>query len=378
MHEKFNLEVDNSNIKRHFLKPSDRPQRKLVDDEKEQVENLDAWPIKKGTYYCSQQSPMYRQKIWEKAEELVQKNAADIIKTQCRNRALARHRTIVFDTLKNNLYQPRKKPKKITLEKKMQIFNQAGINVRIGEGAIDELPSSKNLPHLDPDYINKRTTKSIVANVTNKNMDIEESRSYKLKYMHEKLEKKKKEEIKLAGERGNLLVRIAQIKDHISELKIADKKYVTMSSMSPEKFIRQKTHLNVNQGNDMGLSQLRAKGQHSIKVDEEQINQLRKDFAEQSEKLEKLRNKIAGIKCEAAKLREEQYDHYHVLLQKGLDTRHDGLSWIIKAIWNLGKNVNLSKLPAYLDDKAVEFLFSVNILLQNFFSFRKKTCNSRK
>jgi len=52
-------------------------------------------------------------------------------------------------------------------------------------------------------------------------------------------------------------------------------------------------------------------------------------------------------------------NHYHRLLQLGLDVRQEGLSWIIKSIWLLGESVNLTKFPKWLDLEACEFLLDV-------------------
>ena len=49
--------------------------------------------------------------------------------------------------------------------------------------------------------------------------------------------------------------------------------------------------------------------------------------------------------------------HYHKLLLEGRDTRKDGLSWIIKSIWNLKSNVIMSFLPKFLDLNSIAFLF---------------------
>ena len=48
---------------------------------------------------------------------------------------------------------------------------------------------------------------------------------------------------------------------------------------------------------------------------------------------------------------------YHIKLYEGLDFHGEGLSMIIKDIWNLGVNVNISFMPSYLDGYAVDFLF---------------------
>jgi hypothetical protein len=62
-----------------------------------------------------------------------------------------------------------------------------------------------------------------------------------------------------------------------------------------------------------------------------------------SEKIEIIRNKLIT--------------HYHELLIEGKDTREDGLTWIILAIWNLNREVLLSYFPDYLDEHCIKFLF---------------------
>ena len=49
--------------------------------------------------------------------------------------------------------------------------------------------------------------------------------------------------------------------------------------------------------------------------------------------------------------------HYHKLLLEGKDTRKDGLSWIIQAIWNLKSNIIMSFMPKFLDEDSISFLF---------------------
>ena len=60
--------------------------------------------------------------------------------------------------------------------------------------------------------------------------------------------------------------------------------------------------------------------------------------------------------------------HYEALLYGGRDTRNDGLIWIIRAMWNLGKNVPMQYIPTFLDFDAIDFLFKLankSILLEN-------------
>ena len=51
--------------------------------------------------------------------------------------------------------------------------------------------------------------------------------------------------------------------------------------------------------------------------------------------------------------------HYHKILKDGIDTRSEGLVWVIKEIFALGSKVLLSYLPNFLDEKCIIFLFKV-------------------
>ena len=56
-------------------------------------------------------------------------------------------------------------------------------------------------------------------------------------------------------------------------------------------------------------------------------------------------------------IRKNLINSYHLKLYEGLDFHSDGLSSIIKDIWNLGVSVNISFMPTYLDAGAIDFLF---------------------
>ena len=56
------------------------------------------------------------------------------------------------------------------------------------------------------------------------------------------------------------------------------------------------------------------------------------------------------------------YNHYLNLLHEGKDTRNEGLSWIIREIFNLDKKVMLSYMPEFLDKLCIQYLFSMTHL----------------
>ena len=77
------------------------------------------------------------------------------------------------------------------------------------------------------------------------------------------------------------------------------------------------------------------------------------------EKLATLDTKVEAVKKELDTIKKQQLLYYHALLSEGADFRQEGLIWIIKVIWQLGANVILTKLPRFLDEKSIEFLFRV-------------------
>ena len=70
---------------------------------------------------------------------------------------------------------------------------------------------------------------------------------------------------------------------------------------------------------------------------------------------------IDKLNLEEKSIKKKLLVHYHKILIEGKDTRSEGLSWVIKAIWSVGSKVILSYLPKFLDEKAIKYLFNVII-----------------
>ena len=68
-------------------------------------------------------------------------------------------------------------------------------------------------------------------------------------------------------------------------------------------------------------------------------------------------SELKDLKKELNKIKDKLIIHYHKLLFEAKDTRSEGLSWIIRAIWKLKQNVLMSYMPKFLDEKSIEFLF---------------------
>jgi hypothetical protein len=65
---------------------------------------------------------------------------------------------------------------------------------------------------------------------------------------------------------------------------------------------------------------------------------------------------VEQIKKDIESTRLEQVGHYRKLLKEGIDSRKDGVIWIIKALWLLGEDAKIEHFPAYLDSESIKFL----------------------
>ena len=91
------------------------------------------------------------------------------------------------------------------------------------------------------------------------------------------------------------------------------------------------------------------------------IEKLNEQKMEIMKKLKACESDLKDFREERNKIKKKLLLHYHNLLLEGKDTRKEGLSWIIKAIWNLKSNVLLSYLPKFLDNESIIFLFSYSM-----------------
>jgi len=75
--------------------------------------------------------------------------------------------------------------------------------------------------------------------------------------------------------------------------------------------------------------------------------------------LNKLTDSYKKVHDKKKKQIEDLYMHYLVILKEGKDTRSEGLSWIIREIFNLDKKVIISFFPKFLDKQCIQYLFNV-------------------
>ena len=107
------------------------------------------------------------------------------------------------------------------------------------------------------------------------------------------------------------------------------------------------------------------------------LKQLKEDLKQINTDLNNINKDLIDLKFQEGETIQKLMRHYEALLYGGKDTRNDGLIWIIKAIWKLGKNVPMEFIPTFLDFNAIEFLFKLankSIELEN----KKKLLNDYK
>lgn len=70
--------------------------------------------------------------------------------------------------------------------------------------------------------------------------------------------------------------------------------------------------------------------------------------------LENLDKETAKLRKEISIFKEAIVEHYKKLLDEGLDSRSDGLQWIVLKLWDLGQKVERNDFAAFLDEGLVE------------------------
>ncbi|CAK84083.1 unnamed protein product (macronuclear) [Paramecium tetraurelia] len=101
--------------------------------------------------------------------------------------------------------------------------------------------------------------------------------------------------------------------------------------------------------------------QNELEAQIEQMKDNYNNFSEQmklnSMQIEKLEQENSKLNKNNKTLLKSIQGFLLELLKLGLDCRSQGLSWIIKAIWDSGEKIADSNFPTYLDSKARDFLF---------------------
>ena len=105
------------------------------------------------------------------------------------------------------------------------------------------------------------------------------------------------------------------------------------------------------------FTQMKQQRENRIKFLEENIKLKEDELKTLKEKQNDLIKQCKEKKNFIYKLRKQLLNIYHINLYEGLNFRTDGLCSLIRSIWNLGVNVDVSYMPSYLDNDSIEYLF---------------------
>ena len=201
----------------------------------------------------------------------------------------------------------------------------------------------------------------------------EASLENKRKEIETKIEKIKRIMEPLSSELTKILKKIDNYKLELELIKNFD----FSESNFKKIYLSQKKSSNTNMSNpnnnenlsDISSERIKTKNlENFIKTEKMKINNKKINIKEKLEtliikkdniliKYDSCEVDLKELKKELKLIKDELIIHYHKLLLEGKDTRNEGLSWIIRAIWKLKTNVIMSYLPKFLDQKSIEFLF---------------------
>mgnify|MGYP002624708118 CR=1 FL=1 len=109
------------------------------------------------------------------------------------------------------------------------------------------------------------------------------------------------------------------------------------------------------------------KGQEIIQL-KKVLPQIKSHRNKLSLEIQNLEHEKTMLKNKKDNLTEHLYLYFLEILKEGKDTRNEGLSWIIKEIFQLNKKVLISYIPQYLDNHAIAYIFKqarLNLLLED-------------
>ena len=139
-----------------------------------------------------------------------------------------------------------------------------------------------------------------------------------------------------------------------------------------ESNIQNKTRFNNIAEFELFLYKKKKENETEAKEKEELLTPKLEEKRKLDEEINQKSVQIDNLKHTKSILIDKLYYHYLKLLKEGKDTRNEGLSWIIKEIYLLGKTVIMSYLPNYLDKNAIDFIFD-----QAHFSLKIKELNDK-
>jgi len=92
---------------------------------------------------------------------------------------------------------------------------------------------------------------------------------------------------------------------------------------------------------------------------QESVSRLNQEIASNSTQALELDTKAKDLRIQIREIHSKQVEHYRALLAEGMDTRSEGLAWLVKALWRLGEKVEMEMFPSFLDMESVHVILFI-------------------
>ena len=283
---------------------------------------------------------------------------------------------------KKRMPTAKKKEKRIKINADLDFVNKLNMELEVDELFEEEsrLQRQKEKIESNPDIISKRLN-IFKASTNSDEKKVEVDSKEKEKYIEKEFRDELEAFTKIKNECTMLNEKINQISETIDDYKLElnvfsrygeelDKKYA-LEIQEKEKNTLLESEMNeennknkeANMARNEKFEYLNSLAQLKKKRDDKQ-KLLAKKIEEEEIKLKDLEKKYTELleqckqkKSLVYKARNQLLNIYHLELFEGLNFRTDGLASLIRAIWNIGVNVDINYMPNYLDKSSIDFLF---------------------
>ena len=283
---------------------------------------------------------------------------------------------------KRRMPTTKKKEKRIKINADLDFVNKLNMELEVDELFEEEsrLQRQKEKIESNPDIISKRLN-IFKASTDNDEKKVEVDSKEKEKYIEKEFRDELEAFTKIKNECTMINEKINQISETIDDYKLElnvfnrygeelDKKYaLEIQEKEKNKLLESEMNEENNKNKEANMARnekfeyLNSLAQLKKKRDDKQ-KLLAKKIEEEEIKLKDLEKKYTELleqckqkKSLVYKARNQLLNIYHLELFEGLNFRTDGLASLIRAIWNIGVNVDINYMPNYLDKSSIDFLF---------------------
>ena len=283
---------------------------------------------------------------------------------------------------KKRMPTAKKKEKRIKINADLDFVNKLNMELEVDELFEEEsrLQRQKEKIESNPDIISKRLN-IFKASTDSDEKKVEVDSKEKEKYIEKEFRDELEAFTKIKNECTMLNEKVNQISETIDDYKLElnvfnrygeelDKKYaLEIQEKEKNKLLESEMNEENNKNKEANMARnekfeyLNSLAQLKKKRDDKQ-KLLTKKIEEEEIKLKDLEKKYTELleqckqkKSLVYKARNQLLNIYHLELFEGLNFRTDGLASLIRAIWNIGVNVDINYMPNYLDKSSIDFLF---------------------